>query len=953
VINLGAPNAIPGQYIVVFQPAVAHTEVLAAERSIRALGGTIEFRYTSALVGFSVKAPASALEALRALAGVEWIEVDQAVSLDTEQLNPPRGLDRTSERLLQLFPKPPLDGRYTYSETGAGVHVYVIDTGILFTHTDFGGRAIPPAFDAFGGTGLDCNGHGTHVAGTIGGTTYGIAKQVRLHAVRVLDCSGTGSWSGVIAGVDWVTSNAIHPAVANMSLGGGASPAVDAAVTNSIASGVTYVVAAGNSGANACNYSPARVPSAITVGATDPTNDNAAVFSNVGPCLDLFAPGVQIASAWPDGIPKPVGSDCVVVSTTPGAGAMSCSGTSMAAPHVAGVAAFYLEEHPSALPASVWGGFHGIHYNNDVPTTPDWPGIVNPGPGSPNELLHWGSLNDGFDDGDPHLTTVDGVHYDFQSAGEFVLLRDGGGLEIQTRQTPIATTFNPGPNPHTGLATCVSVNTAVAARVGEHRVTFQPNLSGVPDPSGLQLRVDGVLTPLGANELDLGPGARVVPSPGGGIAIDFPDGTGLVATPGWWASQGKWYLNVSVFHTPASEGILGAMAPGSWLPALPDGTSLGPLPASLHQRHLDLNQTFAEAWRVTDETSLFDYARGASTATFTLRSWPPESPPCLIPEASPAKPLDLRTARRLCRPIADRNLRADCVFDVRVTGERGFAITHALTHRIREGSTTVSVSDDRDPTPVGEPVTFTATVAPTAAGAEGVPVGTVQFVLDGSRVGRPIRLDSNGRAAWTTSSLAAGDHRVAASYIPRRRSGFLAGSSRAEAHAVKRSDELDCATTVVVSGMHYPDRTCAQSSSQFRDGLLTNFHLTSKCPLDTPLTSVFDIACQNAPIPGFSSGSVYTATACCGNAAPPVAISNLPMQGGDERTPCPALAVTYKRSDGASVPYLGIMLPGLDQQCAAKGPGLRVATVKFLRCAPDPRGKGFGPNASADITCAK
>lgn len=485
---------------------------------------------------------------------------------------------------------------------------------------------------------------------------------------------------------------------------------------------------------------------------------------------------------------------------------------------------------------------------------------------------------DGDNDGDPHLTTVDGVHYDFQSTGEFVSLRDGGSLQIQTRQTPVATTFNPGPNPYTGLATCVSLNTAVAALVGKNRVTFQPRLNGVPDPSGLQLRVDGVLTTPGANGLNLASGGRVMASAGGGIRIDFPDGTVLIVTPGWWASQSKWYLNVSVFHTPALEGIMGAIAPGSWLPALPDGTSLGPKPASLHQRYLDLNQKFADAWRVTAQTSLFDYAPGTSTKTFTFPGWPLENPPCVIPKQPPVKPLDPQAARRACRPILDKKRNADCVFDVTVTGEPGFAKTYQLIQQIQAGSTTITVSDNEDPTQVGAPVTLTATVARTAAGGQGTPAGTVQFVLDGSKVGAPVKLDSNGRATWKTSILKAGSHQVAARYIPASGSIFLASSSLNEPHTVTGSSERDCAKTVVVSGLHYPDKTCAQSSADFQAGLLTNFHFTSKCPPDAPLKAVFDISCQNAPIPGFSTGSVYQGTACCGTAARPVTTSGLPPQ---------------------------------------------------------------------------
>ena len=333
------------------------------------------------------------------------------------------------------------------------------------------------------------------MSGTIGGTNYGIAKQVSLFAVRVLDCTGSGTVSGAIAGVQWVTNNAIHPAVANMSLAvGGLSTSLDSAVTASIASGVTYAVAAANNNAPACNYSPADVPTAITVGAIDPTNDTRASFSDYGTCVKLFGPGVNILSDW----------------FTSNTATNTLSGTSMATPHVTGVAARYL---PPRSRGGKPSGRLGRHPRRGrcLPTTVGWPGIVNPGTGSPNELLHWGSLNNGVNDGDPHLTTVSGIQYDFQGAGEFVALRDGNGLDIQTRQTPVATAL-PDANGYTGLKTCVSVNTAVAARVGTRRVTYQSNLSSNPASSGLQLRVDGILTPGPANGLNLGPGP-----PGGAI----------------------------------------------------------------------------------------------------------------------------------------------------------------------------------------------------------------------------------------------------------------------------------------------------------------------------------------------------------------------------------------------------------------------------------------------------
>ncbi len=524
-----------------------------------------------------------------------------------------------------------------------------------------------------------------------------------------------------------------------------------------------------------------------------------------------------------------------------------------------------------------FGDYSGLTYHQGW-MHPAWADDSNSTGDNPDGTSRYDAYTDGFtgglaaNEGDPHITTVDGVHYDFQGAGEYIVLRDADGLEIQTRQTPVSTASIVGPNPHTGLTSCVSLNTAVAARVGTHRVTLEPNLSGVPDPSGLQLRVDGVLTTLGANGLGLGSGGRVVSSPGNGIEIDFPNGTALIATPLFWPSQGRWYINVDVFHTPSLEGIMGAMARGSWLPALPDGTSLGPIPASLAQRYNDLYRKFGDAWRVTGKTTLFDYAPGTSTDTFTLRSWPKQTAPCALPRNPPVKPLGAAVAQRLCRAIVDRATRDNCVFDVRVTGERGFAKLYLLGQQVRSGSTTTTVSDDRNPSLAGEAVIFTAIVS-RSSGASGVPTGNVQFVLDGKPAGEPIALGANGRAAWTASSLEAGNHQVTAGYVPSKGSIFLPSSSLGKSHTVKPSDT--------------------------------------------------------------------------------VTISNLPMQGGDAQTPCPRLDVVFRRQDAASVPYLGAVLAGLDQQCQSRGPGLLAATVKFLRCAPDPRGAGFGPNAVADITCAK
>ena len=353
-------RAIPGRYIVVLndQQVAANGVRPLADALARQHGGRVEHVYEHAIRGFAITASATAAAALARNPRVRYVEQDSERFVVDDQLNATWGLDRIDQRDL------PLNGTYSYTSLAAGVHVYVIDTGIRSTHAEFGGRVSSTGFTAIGdGNGTsDCNGHGTHVAGTIGGETYGVAKGVTLHAVRVLNCSGSGTTSGVIAGVNWVTANHAAPAVANMSLGGGASTALDDAVRNSVASGVTYALAAGNSNANACFSSPARVSQALTVGSSTNT-DARSSFSNFGTCVDLFAPGSSITSAWHTG----------------DTATNTISGTSMASPHVAGAAALYLATDPAALPATV----HAAVVNNA--SVNKLSGI---GTGSPNRLLY-------------------------------------------------------------------------------------------------------------------------------------------------------------------------------------------------------------------------------------------------------------------------------------------------------------------------------------------------------------------------------------------------------------------------------------------------------------------------------------------------------------------------------------------------------------------------------------
>ena len=325
----GEQGVVPGRFIVTLRDGAAPATVA------RDHGVQPDFVYTHVLNGFAGAMSEAARGGLLRDARVARVEPDGiAYAVATTQSNATWGIDRTDQRAL------PLSGTYTYTNTGAGVTVYIIDTGIRYSHSEFGGRA-SFGYDSFGGNGSDCNGHGTHVAGTAGGATYGIAKGVTLKAVRVLDCSGSGTWSGVIAGMDWVTANRTLPAVANMSLGGGANSSVDDATRRMIASGVATAVAAGNGNMggraqDACKYSPARVAEAMTIGATD-KSDKKTSWSNYGPCVDWFAPGYQITSAWYQ-------SDTQT---------NTISGTSMSSPHTAGVAALYLQSNPGASAQAV------------------------------------------------------------------------------------------------------------------------------------------------------------------------------------------------------------------------------------------------------------------------------------------------------------------------------------------------------------------------------------------------------------------------------------------------------------------------------------------------------------------------------------------------------------------------------------------------------------------------
>ena len=419
ILGTNNPTAIKDSYIVVFKESDASaqrvdelTNRLAARHDLK-----VNYTYRHALRGFAGTFSERVARRLAADPAVAYVEQNGEVRITGTQTNPPSwGLDRIDQRNL------PLDNRYIYPNTANNVTAYIIDTGIRTTHNDFGGRAVWGT-NTVGGSNTDCHGHGTHVAGTVGGNAYGVAKQVRLIAVKVLDCAGSGSFAAVAAGVDWVTSHHTSgPAVANMSLGGsGSNTTLENAVRRSIADGIVYSIASGNSNANACNFTPARVTEAITVNASD-SNDARASFSNYGSCTDIFAPGVGITSAW----------------HTSDSATNTISGTSMAAPHVAGGAALILSGNPNLTPAQV----ADILFRNATLSK-----ITNPGSGSPNRLLFVPDVP--YVTSPAHPTTVCGVPVSLQIAAY------GGWMPLTWSATgvPDGLWFDPSSGRITGTPT--------------------------------------------------------------------------------------------------------------------------------------------------------------------------------------------------------------------------------------------------------------------------------------------------------------------------------------------------------------------------------------------------------------------------------------------------------------------------------------------------------------------
>lgn len=477
----GSPNAIAGSYIVTLKDAAvaAHAVERTASTLASRHGGGVGLVYRHALRGFEARLSERGARRLAAHPAVASVTQNQTVSVaGTQSPTPSWGLDRVDQRAL------PLDNSYTYPSVTPGVRVYIIDTGINLTHTEFAGRAVSGwDFIDNDADATDCQGHGTHVAGTAGGSTFGVAKNVQMVAVRVLNCSGHGSVAHIIAGIDWVTGD--HDpgelAVANMSLGGAPWAPHAEAVNRSIADGVTYVVAAGNEdGADACNYHPAGVPDAITVAATG-SNDARAPFSNIGTCVDLFAPGVDITSAYID-------SDT---------GTRTASGTSMAAPHVAGAAALILANHPTYTPAQVAQQL----------VADATPGVVtDPGTGSPNRLLHISPTTPA-DDFTLTATPASGT----VTVGGTVSTTIAGTVTRGAAQ-PVALTasgapagatasFTPANISSNGSAT-LTINVGPTTLAGDYTITVLGTGNGVIRPAVFQLRVNDVPGCVGSNGTD-------------------------------------------------------------------------------------------------------------------------------------------------------------------------------------------------------------------------------------------------------------------------------------------------------------------------------------------------------------------------------------------------------------------------------------------------------------------
>ena len=392
--------------------------------------------------------------------------------------------------------------------------------------------------------------------------------------------------------------------------------------------------------------------------------------------------------------------------------------------------------------------------------------------------LKVGTPDDGSDNGDPHIHTVDGKRYDFQAVGEFTVLKDNEGLEVQARQSPVLTA-NPYLDPYTGIKSCVSMNTGVALRVGSHRISYQYG-----GREQLMFFVDGKQTkpPTQGLNLDGNVVSTFVSGGNQAIRVDYLHHPVVIITPRFWTPHKIWYFSISISRTQADQGIMGPIPSGTWLPLLPTGASVGPMPNSINDRFITLYKTFGKAWRLTDQNSLFVYEDGASTSTYTDTDWPSMDPPCEIkkglgiPEVPVFEGMPVEKATEICKLVTDKGLNKDCVFDVATTGDKSFAEMYLDLQEIRQTATAVQIG-------VVKPGVIT-TIVSTLIGNQPVPKGSVTFYVNGEEKAGSIELDKKGRAEWKIKGLDKGTYKVKAVYNSANAKNVFGSSSPVLTHTI-------------------------------------------------------------------------------------------------------------------------------------------------------------------------
>jgi len=380
-------------------------------------------------------------------------------------------------------------------------------------------------------------------------------------------------------------------------------------------------------------------------------------------------------------------------------------------------------------------------------------------------------------EGDPHITTTDNVRYDFHGSGEFVLLKGYNEFEVQMRSRALATSFFPGPNALTEIASCTSSISALATRVGTDKVTYQPGLEGIPDPAGLQLRVNGTVKNVSSGGLILDGGGRITKT-NNVLEVSYPGGEIMTVTPRFWSSQGHWNLNVSIDGAEANRGIMGRVH-DDWLPALPNGNSLGSRPFSITQRKNQLFNIFANAWRVDSSDSLFDYAPGMSGTNFTVPDWPKDSGPCEVPDIDLVEPGNLTLANNACADIDDDTRRENCIFDVIVTGEPNIAQQFITSDRLQSNGTLTTVTYKAENPKTEQAAFLSAKVRLKRGGLKRTALGHIQFYNHGKPMGKPIRLDRNGQAFMKAPEFNSRtrEAQITAQYFADKKQGHLPNMS--------------------------------------------------------------------------------------------------------------------------------------------------------------------------------